>query len=43
MTLTEYPDAELLALGLADTLASELRMVLSHKERAMSADFVVPW
>ncbi|MBK44696.1 MAG: 6-phosphogluconolactonase [Roseovarius sp.] len=39
MTLTEYPDAELLALGLADTLASELRMVLPHKERAL---FVVP-
>mgnify|MGYP002876695717 CR=1 FL=1 len=39
MTLTEYPDAELLALGLADTLASELRMVLSHKERAL---LVVP-
>lgn len=39
MTLTEYPDAELLALGLADTLSSELRMVLGHKERAL---FVVP-
>ncbi|MBE0454664.1 6-phosphogluconolactonase [Roseovarius autotrophicus] len=39
MTLTEYPDTELLALGLADTLSSELRMVLGHKERAL---FVVP-
>jgi len=39
MTLTEYPDTELLALGVADTLSSELRMVLGHKERAL---FVVP-
>ena len=39
MTLTEYPDSELLALGVADILSSELRMVLGHKERAL---FVVP-
>ncbi|MBC7164687.1 MAG: 6-phosphogluconolactonase [Roseovarius sp.] len=39
MSLTEYPDTELLALGVADTLSSELRMVLGHKERAL---FVVP-
>ncbi|MET4127204.1 6-phosphogluconolactonase [Roseovarius sp. MBR-6] len=39
MTLITYPDTELLALGLADALSSELRMVLGHKERAL---FVVP-
>ncbi|MBC7132808.1 MAG: 6-phosphogluconolactonase [Roseovarius sp.] len=39
MTFIEYPDAELMALGLADMLSSELRMVLSNKERAL---FVVP-
>lgn len=39
MRVIDYPDKELLALGLADTLASELRMALDLKERVL---FVVP-
>ncbi|MEQ9258883.1 MAG: 6-phosphogluconolactonase [Roseovarius sp.] len=39
MTLVEYPDDDLMAVHLADTLASELKSALTHKERVL---FVVP-
>jgi len=39
MTLTEYADAEMMALDLANLLAGELRTALSHKDRVL---FVVP-
>ncbi len=39
MTLVEYPDTDLMILGLADRLASDLRMALETKERVL---FIVP-
>lgn len=39
MNLMEYPDADLMAVHLANMLAGELRAALSHKDRAL---FVVP-
>ena len=39
MTLTDYADAEMMALDLANLLAGELRTALSHKDRVL---FVVP-
>ena len=39
MTFTEYADAEMMALDLANLLAGELRTALSHKDRVL---FVVP-
>lgn len=39
MRLNEYPDAEMLALGLADQLASDLRQALDQKDTVL---FVVP-
>jgi len=39
MTLTEYADAEMMALDLANLLAGELRTALDHKDRVL---FVVP-
>jgi len=39
MNLSEYADTEMLALGLANVLAGELRSALGHKDRVL---FVVP-
>lgn len=39
MNLQEYPDTDMMALGLADTLASDLRQALEQKETVL---FVVP-
>jgi len=39
MSLSEYADTEMLALGLANVLAGELRSALGHKDRVL---FVVP-
>ena len=39
MSVTEYADTEMLALGLANVLAGELRSALGHKDRVL---FVVP-
>lgn len=39
MKLVEYPDAEMMAIDLADVLASDLRVALTHAPRAT---FVVP-
>lgn len=39
MNIIDYPDAEMLAIGLADTLASALRTALANEERVL---FVVP-
>lgn len=39
MNIIDYPDAEMLAIGLADTLASALRTALANADRVL---FVVP-
>ena len=39
MNIIDYPDAEMLAIGLADELASALRTALANEERVL---FVVP-
>ena len=39
MNLQEYPDDEMMAIDLANTLAGELTMALDHEERVL---FVVP-
>ncbi|GAW33900.1 6-phosphogluconolactonase [Roseovarius sp. A-2] len=39
MKIIDYPDADMLAIGLADTLASALRTVLANEDRVL---FVVP-
>src|SRR6056297_3807686 len=39
MNMIEYPDADMLAIGLADTLASALRTALANEDRVL---FVVP-
>lgn len=39
MTIIDYPDADMLAIGLADALASALRTALANEDRVL---FVVP-
>jgi 6-phosphogluconolactonase len=39
MNIIDYPDADMLAIGLADTLASALRTALANEDRVL---FVVP-